>query len=158
MVKSRSRTGSRPGPGMVALASAIVLFAVGAHAQSDRDGHRARLAGVQAEPASPSSSRSSPPRDAATRSDPAPAQAALPSRRPDPDRFALDPRRVTESVQADGTVIIALNGEGMEKMSLADEDGRAVVRCGAALEARLRDGVPADFRVMARRRDHATVR
>lgn len=64
------------------------------------------------------------------------------------DRFDIDVGRVTESVQADGTVIVHLNGEGMEKMSLVDEAGRPRAVCASLLEAELRRHpmAPTDFR------------
>ena len=65
------------------------------------------------------------------------------------DRFEIDFDRITKSVRADGTVIVHLNGEGMEKMSLLDGDAgapRAVCTSLLETELRRRPEVPADFR------------
>lgn len=65
------------------------------------------------------------------------------------DRFEIDHGRVTESARVDGTVVVHLNGEGMEKMSLLD-DGTGALRavCASLLEneSRRSSHTPADFR------------
>lgn len=63
------------------------------------------------------------------------------------ERFGIDASRVEEKRLSDGTVIVRLNGEGMEKIVLSDADGRLRPICASALERPLaRRGVPADFR------------
>lgn len=88
----------------------------------------------------------------------APEDSPLPAGKPGAGQYTLDPRRVTESVQADGTLIIALNGEGMEKMSLTDAGGRATLHCGSPLESRVRAGVPVDFRMRTGSRGDVAIR
>jgi len=71
------------------------------------------------------------------------------------DRFDLDTSRVRESVKADGTVIIELNGEGMDKATLTVVDGSAAMRCGSLLETRAGEARPTrDFRHVGSRPGH----
>jgi hypothetical protein len=63
------------------------------------------------------------------------------------DRFDLDTGNVRESFKADGTIIVELNGEGMEKLTLTSVDGVPRITCGSILESWPVDGkAPVDFR------------
>ena len=68
------------------------------------------------------------------------------------DRFTLDTGKVRESRRHDGTIIVQLNGEGMEKLEYAVVDGVASIACESMLETRSSPGAraPVDFRTVAR--------
>lgn len=71
----------------------------------------------------------------------------------DSERFGIDASRVEEKRLSDGTVLVRLNGEGMEKIVLSNADGRPRPICASALERPLtRAGVPADFRGLSNAR------
>lgn len=68
------------------------------------------------------------------------------------DRFVMRNENIRESVRADGTVIIELNGEGMEKMMLDETASPPNVVCASTVERAAAGAVPADLRGAVRAR------
>jgi hypothetical protein len=114
------------------------------------------LAGLGAVPAMAGESRSEKADDAFGHDRAAHAAADPPSLPIQPssgkagvDRFSVRNENIRESVRADGTVIVELNGEGMERMELDEGSTTPRAVCTSAIErtvVKKTDVVPDDFR------------